>query len=97
VADTCKSCGQPIVWVTMLDTGKAMPIDKTTIEKRVVLDGPWSRGAVRDTGLSHFATCPNAAEHRKPKPARPADPACPHCHGEGYATDPCNVCGGGHG
>lgn len=68
MGDTCKTCGTPIVWVVM-DTGKRMPVDATTIEKRVVLDGKRERGAIRETGLSHFATCPQAAQHRKAKDA----------------------------
>lgn len=61
---TCKSCGKPVLWVQM-ENGKAMPIDADSIERRVVLDGAKEKGAIRSTGISHFATCPDAAKHRR--------------------------------
>jgi hypothetical protein len=61
---TCRSCGAPIVWVVM-ESGKRNPIDADSIEQRVVLNGRRTRGAMRATGISHFATCPNANQHRK--------------------------------
>ncbi len=63
----CKSCGADILWVKML-SGKSMPLDMPP-EKRIVLsdhgDATSEYGAVEDTYVSHFATCPNAAAHRK--------------------------------
>lgn len=56
---TCTSCGAPIVFFTTA-TGRLMPVDAETV-------------AVDDKHLdvtrhrSHFATCPNAATHRKVK------------------------------
>jgi hypothetical protein len=52
-----------------------MPLDAKP-EKRVVLDdyevktfnAPAPRAAVVNTYTSHFATCPNAAQHRTAKP-----------------------------
>lgn len=71
-ASTCRSCGAPILWVKT-EAGKRMPIDAKP-ERRVVLDPLAVRlGAdeltarVVDTYVSHFATCPNAAQHRKAK------------------------------
>lgn len=61
----CSSCGEPILWVKSM-TGKPMPLNAKP-EKRVVLiegdDG--TKGAVRDTYISHFATCPQADAFRK--------------------------------
>ncbi len=62
----CRSCGAPIVWVVMRPSGKKMPLDAKPVT-RIVLNLDDDRGEVRDTYLSHFATCPNAAQHRKPK------------------------------
>jgi hypothetical protein len=68
----CKSCGAPIVWVRMR-SDKMMPVDAnpdprgnieifdgfgSVIEKTDLFPG-------RDRYISHWATCPNAQEHRK--------------------------------
>ncbi len=60
----CKSCGAPIYWV-FTTLGRKMPIDRE--KRRMVVQGPngWE---VRVAYRSHFATCPNADEHRKAKP-----------------------------
>ena len=51
-AGACTSCRRPIVWRFNVTSGKASPWD-------VPVDGaPW---------VSHFATCPNAQQHRKPR------------------------------
>lgn len=60
----CKSCGAPIVWVKSAN-GKVMPLDGKP-EKRVIVTDE-GIGCVVDTYTSHFSTCPNAAEHRKPR------------------------------
>jgi hypothetical protein len=44
-----------------------MPLDAKP-EKRVVVDGHHVARVV-DTFTPHFSTCPNAAQHRKTKPA----------------------------
>lgn len=67
----CKSCGAPIVWAKS-ETGKAMPLDAKP-EKRIVLDS-LGVGRVLDAFTSHFVTCPNAAQHRKPRETK-SDPA----------------------
>lgn len=66
----CRSCGAPIVWVVMRPSGKRMPLDAKP-EKRITLDmiDP-GVAEMTDTFVSHFATCPNAAAHRKPPAAR---------------------------
>jgi len=58
----CKSCGAEVKWVKS-EFGKAMILNAKT-EKRIIIDAD-GRGIVADTYLSHFATCPNAASHRK--------------------------------
>lgn len=76
----CRSCGTVIDWATLPDS-KAIPLDRTsagnpsgniavrrtpsgTLAARVIAarDQP-EDGEVR--GISHFATCPHAAQHRK--------------------------------
>jgi hypothetical protein len=63
----CRSCGAPIVWVVMRPSGKRMPLDAKP-EKRITLDviDP-AVAEMTDTYVSHFSSCPNAAQHRKPK------------------------------
>lgn len=73
MSTTCKSCGAEIIWVKTRG-GKAMPLDAKP-EKRMVLVGfegaqvgdqdPTPIAEVQDTYLSHFATCPNADQHRR--------------------------------
>ena len=73
---TCRSCGAPIIWARTVN-GKAMPLDAEPhadgvlrISDRGVavsmgsLTGP---GYSAETYKSHFATCVNAAKHRKAK------------------------------
>lgn len=50
----CSTCGKAIVWI--LRAGKVSPVDVDSIREE--LDG------VR-RGTSHFATCPQADQHRK--------------------------------
>ncbi len=58
----CKACGAPLLFVKT-EKGKTQVIDETTREKRiVVIDGV---AHVMDTYLSHYATCPRAAEFRR--------------------------------
>lgn len=65
----CASCGANIVWIRMRPSGKRHPVNADTIERRIVMSGnPRAgdvEGAVRWTGVSHFATCPNANSHRR--------------------------------
>lgn len=66
---TCRSCGARIVWAET-ENGKRMPIDAKPEKRLVLIIDPPSPGTtplvdVRDTYVSHFATCPNAAQHRK--------------------------------
>ncbi len=69
----CRSCGAQILWLKTAK-GKAIPVDiKPTPDGNMVIDDgiarvlkkgePVAGGKLRWT--SHFATCPNAAAHRK--------------------------------
>ena len=68
---TCKSCGARIMWA-VTSTGKKMPVDaressrgNLTLERQPdgeLLARYVSPGA--GTHTSHFATCPNADQHR---------------------------------
>lgn len=75
---TCRSCRAPIIWVRT--ERSRMPLDATPADESVhagfVLrdmgspEGPLAISATRamlpgeTIYTSHFATCPNAAEHR---------------------------------
>jgi hypothetical protein len=70
----CRSCGKPVLWVEMLGSGKKNPLDPEPTDKgNVVLVGEGKAEMVRGTDkspgellyLSHFATCTQAAKHRK--------------------------------
>ena len=78
---TCKSCGAAIRWVTTL-MGSRMPIDpepskqgnvllvRGGTQARVVKSGADCRH-LRERGdklyTTHFVTCPQAGEHRRPR------------------------------
>lgn len=95
---TCRSCGAPVVWVTMADTGRRMPLDEALVDVVIsdwVIPGARSETVVVGSLLSaravpawsgvpadveihatarrvrgrrsHFSTCPNADQHRKPR------------------------------
>lgn len=77
----CRSCGAPIVFGTNVSTRKPMPVDAEpsevgNISRYDAADGPRfvvlarsKAAAMRAQGvalyLSHFASCPNAAQWRK--------------------------------
>lgn len=77
----CRSCGAPIVWVMIAKSGKKMPVDRDPVADGNIRllatshsDGtPLVAYVKRDDletlpherHVSHFATCPNAAEHRR--------------------------------
>jgi hypothetical protein len=67
----CRSCGAEIRWAHTEKSGKLAPFDAEP-----VADGAWiiEHGEARHAGMlevdapkftSHFATCPNADDHRK--------------------------------
>jgi hypothetical protein len=69
---TCRSCGAPIEWAVMSDSGKRVPLDDALVE-----DGGLSVVAALNDGTaavapdphgkrrSHFATCPQAKSWRR--------------------------------
>lgn len=77
MAAACKSCHARVIWVKT-SKGKAMPIDAVPVENgNIVLEVKIETGEPialyvdRKYGgagpfyTSHFATCPNAAHHRR--------------------------------
>lgn len=77
---TCRSCNAPIYWAKWPETGKNVPIDAApsptgnlAVSKPptglVVAHWRPDLHASHPRRTSHFATCPNAAEHRKPRPS----------------------------
>ena len=61
----CKSCGAAILWV-LTPKGHAMCLDPKP-EKRVVLGRQTGQAHVLDTYVPHWATCPSADQHRRPR------------------------------
>jgi hypothetical protein len=69
VSATCASCGAAIIW-TITEAGKRMPVDAVPAGKVTVLvrdphGGSTPISKSRDHYVSHFATCPNAQQHRR--------------------------------
>jgi hypothetical protein len=70
----CRSCGAEIFWAKTT-TGRNIPLDADKVGPLMVPDGNLDfvdSGAVMVVGpggkmRSHFATCPNAAQHRTRK------------------------------
>lgn len=78
----CKTCGAHVRWAKVPSSGSKMPLDvdpqprgnvrylpgdRTAVE---VLAGPGleqARGDGDELYSSHFATCPDASLHRRPK------------------------------
>ena len=65
----CKSCGMPILWART-DNGKVIPLDVEGERRFVINHTEHNRVTNAVTYVSHFATCPNASEHRKPRDAK---------------------------
>lgn len=55
----CKSCRARIIWFET-PRGKKMPVDADTVE-------PGDTELDLKRHVSHFATCPNSAQHRRPR------------------------------
>lgn len=68
----CRSCEAPVIW-TVTTTGKKMPIDEQPSPRGnlVYVEGVARASTAEDQRLrrplytSHFATCPDAARHRR--------------------------------
>ncbi|QVL32326.1 hypothetical protein KIH39_26425 [Telmatocola sphagniphila] len=75
---TCASCGAKMLWSTT-KSGRSMPLDTEPAATGNILLHPDGTCEVVPSAeleakrnetplyLSHFATCPGAASHRKPK------------------------------
>lgn len=62
----CRGCGADIIW-TVTENGKNMPIDPKPELRLVVMGRDDNRAPLamaRNTYMSHFATCPKAADFR---------------------------------
>lgn len=79
MSSRCKSCDAPVEWVTMKDSGRAIPLDVgpgstiTAIDVRA--DGAGTYGVTVTGRRSHFATCPRAEDHRTQKAPSPTTTA----------------------
>jgi len=72
-AEKCRSCGAPIVWAVSA-RGKRMPFNAEPtaagtwhLEETAPGEVRAAHGPGPDGHVSHFATCPNARQHRKGK------------------------------
>lgn len=73
----CRSCEAPILWVKWPRSGKSMPVDAAPApagtvvltlhrgEELLAEKYEANRHHGRNRYTSHFATCPNASQHRK--------------------------------
>lgn len=63
----CKSCGADIFFVRMRKTGRSMPLDAKPQKLVWLIGGDGNQeGEMVEVYASHFSTCPNAAQHRRP-------------------------------
>lgn len=67
----CKSCGAPIMWRKNRTTGRMVPVDTKPVDggnvKLISATDVVIAGKGAGTHVLHFATCPDAAEHRRAK------------------------------
>jgi hypothetical protein len=66
-AAKCKSCEKPIYWIRT-KAGRHMPVD-CDVEggQKPFVPVPGDGEPQNGIGVSHFATCPNAAQYRRPR------------------------------
>jgi len=57
-ANSCRSCGKPIIWLPTA-SGKSIPVNAFSVRNGEKQFNPAAGH------LTHFATCPQAAQHRK--------------------------------
>lgn len=74
----CRSCGAPITWA-ITDNGKRIPLDAEPAPNGnlILVDGVARTPRIDDDVpflqyVSHFATCPNAQQHRRSRTKSPA-------------------------
>lgn len=67
----CRSCGADIVWAKT-ESGARMPLNASPTRGFQLQEGRFVEagqapilGPLTTVYVSHFATCPNAAEHRR--------------------------------
>jgi len=74
MAEKCSSCGAPVVLARTV-SGKAIYLDERVLQVAVFVDASNSLVEVKRGRQSHFATCTNAAAHRKAAPRERRDAA----------------------
>ncbi len=63
--DRCRSCDASVVWM-ITNTGKNMPVDADSVdEAELEFDGMKPKFDHQAGHVSHFATCPQANQHRR--------------------------------
>lgn len=70
--ENCRSCKAPILWARSAKSGMWMPLDSDEVTEGVRFVVGYKDGVphaysdkVSAGHASHFATCPNASQHRK--------------------------------
>lgn len=63
---TCSSCGAMIIWFKT-EAGRPHPVDVTSVKATDMHLDLLTKSHPQGTHISHFSTCPNADQHRKPK------------------------------
>jgi hypothetical protein len=73
VSARCNSCGAEITWV-VTRSGRPMPCDAKPVQVQVwtgqlidTVHGQTHEVETKTAFVSHFVTCPNAAQHRRPR------------------------------
>ena len=62
----CRSCDAPIIWA-LTERGRRIPLDAVPTTGAILVPGTPPTAKFGPVYVSHFATCPNADQHRKPK------------------------------
>jgi hypothetical protein len=62
----CRSCNAKIIWLLTKNL-KPMPVDADTVEPGDTELNLQTKSNPEGTHISHFSTCPNANQHRKPR------------------------------
>lgn len=65
----CRSCNAPIIWAATRG-GRRIPLDAKPTKRAVfAVDDPSASRTVDvvDAYTTHFETCPNASQHRRPR------------------------------
>jgi hypothetical protein len=65
-AAECRTCHATVFWITTANDRK-MPVDCEVDGGMQPSRNAGGRGAVDGRGVSHFATCPYANAHRRPR------------------------------